>query len=140
MSIIRRPRWVAAGFLTAFGATVLTVLLTGLYVRAPRSRGGERPVNVDLVLEQPRTVNLLFSSSASLDGVSFSLELPFGVDVRGHEGRGELEWSAPLAAGDNLLPLDLVATSGPGGPLVARLRHRGKEKVFLVNLAVRSSR
>lgn len=140
MSPARRPRWVAAGFLTAFGATVLTVLLTGLYVRAPRPRGEERPVNVELVFDQPRTVNLLFSSSASLDGVSFSLDLPFGVDVRGHEGRSELEWSAPLATGDNLLALELVATSGSGGPLVARLRHRGREKVFLVNLAVRPRR
>jgi hypothetical protein len=124
----------------AFGATVLTVLLTGLYVRAPRSRAAERPVSVALVLDQPHTINLLFSSRAALDSVSFSVDLPFGVDVRGHEGRGQLEWSSPLAAGDNLLPLELLATSGPGGPLVARLRHRDKEKVFLVNLAVSAGR
>src|SRR5262245_7196574 len=33
----RTPRIVAAGFMGAFALTVLTVLLTGLWVRAPRS-------------------------------------------------------------------------------------------------------
>lgn len=32
-----RPRFVAAGFLIAFAATVATVILTGLWVRAPES-------------------------------------------------------------------------------------------------------
>jgi hypothetical protein len=36
----RAQRIVAAGFLSAFGLTMLTVLLTGLWVRAPRPRAG----------------------------------------------------------------------------------------------------
>lgn len=32
------PFWVAAGFIAAFAATIVTVILTGLYVRAPGSR------------------------------------------------------------------------------------------------------
>jgi hypothetical protein len=39
----RAQRIVAAGFLGAFGLTILTVLLTGLWVRAPRSRPGVEP-------------------------------------------------------------------------------------------------
>jgi hypothetical protein len=39
----RAQRIVAAGFLGAFGLTVLTVLLTGLWVRAPRTRAGVEP-------------------------------------------------------------------------------------------------
>ncbi|HEX7082013.1 MAG TPA: hypothetical protein VF329_13460 [Gammaproteobacteria bacterium] len=38
----RAPIWVAIGFLLAFAATVLTVVLTGLYVRAPRGSEAER--------------------------------------------------------------------------------------------------
>lgn len=34
----RPPFWVAFGFIAAFAATILTVVLTGLYVRAPGSR------------------------------------------------------------------------------------------------------
>jgi hypothetical protein len=37
------PLWVAIGFLGAFAATVLTVILTGLYVRAPRSASSGEP-------------------------------------------------------------------------------------------------
>ena len=40
----RAQRIVAAGFLAAFGLTIITVLLTGLWVRAPRSHtGAEAP-------------------------------------------------------------------------------------------------
>jgi hypothetical protein len=39
----RAQRLVAAGFLGAFGLTMLTVLLTGLFVRAPRTRAGAEP-------------------------------------------------------------------------------------------------
>jgi hypothetical protein len=31
------PLWVVIGFLLAFGATIVTVVLTGLFVRAPGS-------------------------------------------------------------------------------------------------------
>jgi hypothetical protein len=40
----RAQRIVAAGFLGAFGLTILTVLLTGLWVRAPdRRQGSQQP-------------------------------------------------------------------------------------------------
>jgi hypothetical protein len=132
----RKPWLVAAGFVGAFSASILTVVLTGLWVRAPGSRGDAAPTQVSLEMNRERTVNLLFSSRTALDGVTFTIDLPYGVEVRGHEGRNRLEWSTGLKTGNNLLPLPLVATTGRGGPLVARLRHAGKEKVFLVNLAV----
>jgi hypothetical protein len=40
----RAQRLVAAGFLGAFGLTILTVLLTGLWVRSPHARRDEPPV------------------------------------------------------------------------------------------------
>jgi hypothetical protein len=132
----KTPRLVAAGFLGAFALSILTVVLTGLWVRAPGSRGDAAPTQVSLEMNRERTVNLLFSSRMALDGVTFTIDLPYGVEVRGHEGRSRLEWSTRLQWGNNLLPLPLVATAGRGGPLVARLRHAGREKVFLVNLAV----
>ena len=33
-----RPRWIAAGFLFAFGLSIVTVILTGLWVRSPDAR------------------------------------------------------------------------------------------------------
>jgi hypothetical protein len=37
----RPPFWIAFGFISAFAATILTVVLTGLYVRAPGSQSTE---------------------------------------------------------------------------------------------------
>jgi hypothetical protein len=39
----RAQRIVAAGFLGAFSLTIITVLLTGLWVRSPTRRGAEAP-------------------------------------------------------------------------------------------------
>jgi hypothetical protein len=47
-----RPVLVAVGFLIAFAATVATVILTGLWVRAPRSE--ERPAAPAAASESPR--------------------------------------------------------------------------------------
>jgi putative zinc finger protein len=135
----RTPRIVAAGFLGAFGLTVLTVLLTGLWVRAPRSHTAAVPessLDVQLQLNEQRTVNLLFDSRTPLDDVTLLVALPPGVELRGHEGRSSVEWSTRLREGNNLLPLDLVATTPRGGSLVARLTHDGKEKTFVVNISV----
>ena len=48
----RAQRLVAFGFLGAFGLTILTVLLTGLWVRAPHARRDAPPP-----VEQPGTPN-----------------------------------------------------------------------------------
>ena len=45
-------------------------------------------------------------------------------------------WRARLAGGDNALPLTLVARSGRGGQLAARLRQGGDQKVFVVDVTV----
>jgi hypothetical protein len=43
---------------------------------------------------------------------------------------------ADLEPGNNALPLTLVARSGSGGQLAARLRHAGEQKTFVVDLTV----
>ena len=137
----RASRIVAAGFLGAFGLTVLTVLLTGLWVRAPRSHTAAAPessLDVQLELHEQRTVNLLFASRTALDDVTLLVALPPGVELRGHEGQSQVVWRTRLQAGNNLLPLELVATMPRGGSLGARLTHDGKETTFVVNVSVGS--
>ena len=62
----RAQRLVAFGFLGAFGLTLLTVLLTGLWVRSPNARRAEPPV-VPHQAEQP---------SSSDRGVQSEVEQP----------------------------------------------------------------
>ena len=128
------PRIVAAGFLGAFAASVLTVIVTGLWVRAPES---QQPVSeVAMSLHETKTVNLVFAAGMPLDDVAMSLELPVGIELAGHPAAHEVEWNTQLRAGNNVLPLELVAVDGLGGRLVARLKHGDDEKVFVVNLKV----
>jgi hypothetical protein len=126
----------AFAFLGAFGLTILTVILTGLEVRSPAARRAPDTQVVTFALAEPHAVNLLFTSRTQVDDVRFTVDLPIGIEFAGKPGVRRISWSAPLAAGNNLLPLTLVARAGGGGQLAARLQHSGTHKTFVVDLAV----
>jgi hypothetical protein len=126
----------AYAFLGAFGLTILTVILTGLAVRNPAVRRGPETQVVTLAVAEPHTVNLLFTSRTELDGVRFTVDLPAGIEMNGKADVRRISWSAPLVAGNNLLPLTLVARAGSGGQLAARLQHGSSHKTFVVDVAV----
>ena len=122
----------------AAGLAIFTVL--GWLLREPMVE----PVSVGvaqvaLAVEEPRTVNMVFASVEAVDGVSLTVSLPEGIELARYPGRNRVEWSTRLQAGNNVLPLELVALSGVGGELVATLRGDGKEKVFRIGIAVQSS-
>ena len=132
----RAQRVVAFTFLGAFGLTMLTVILTGLYVRSPSSRRAPETPAVTLTVGETRTINLVFGSRAALDDVEFTVDLPPGIEVAAHPGERRVVGRAALAGGDNALPLTLVARGGKGGQLAARLEQRGDQKVFVVDITV----
>lgn len=132
----RWQRLSAFAFLGAFGLTVLTVILTGLEVRNPASRRAPDTPLVTLSTAEPRIVNLLFTSLTRVDSVRFTVDLPEGIELNDRAGVRRVEWSSPLAAGNNLLPLELVARAGRGGQLAARLQHGSSQKTFVVDVAV----
>jgi hypothetical protein len=132
----RAQRIAAFGFLGAFGLTIVTVILTGLAVRGPNARRGPETQVVTLVAAKPHTVNLLFTSRTRLEDVQFTVDLPPGIELNGRAGVRRIVWSAPLAPGNNLLPLELVARGGRGGQLGARLKQGSSQKTFVVDLAV----
>jgi hypothetical protein len=140
-SVVKPTAWQrisAFAFLGAFGLTVLTVILTGLEVRSPAARRGAETQLVTLALAEPHTVNLLFTSKATLADVRFTVDLPPGIEAEGRAGVRRISWSAPLAAGNNVLPLTLVARAGGGGQLAAQLQHGGSHRTFVVDVAVGS--
>lgn len=129
-------RIVAFTFLGAFGLTMLTVVLTGLYVRSPGARRAPETPAVTLTIDEPRTINLVFGARSALADVELTVDLPPGIELVTHPGERRVVSRAALAAGDNALPLTLVARSGPGGQLAARLRQRDDRKVFVVDVTV----
>jgi hypothetical protein len=132
----RAPRLVAFAFVAAFAASILTVIYTGLLVQAPRTELAAGLPTVAMVVEEAREVNLVFASSAAVDDVSLLIVLPEGIDMVGREGEREVRLRTRLAAGNNILPLKLVASEPATGQLLARLRHGDREKVFRVHLTV----
>jgi anti-sigma factor RsiW len=131
-------RIVAIAFVASLMLSVVTVILTGLSVKAPRTQLSAALPTVTMQLEQPRTVNLVFDARAPLDDVTLLVTVPRGVEIDGYPGRTQLEWRTSLEPGKNVLPLDLVARSGTGGQLVAQLGHGESRKIFRVHLDLRA--
>jgi hypothetical protein len=131
----RGQRAAAFGFIGAFALTMLTVILTGLYVRSPRVRAPETEV-VTLTIGDPHLINLVFDSTATLSDVEFTVDLPVGVELEDYPGQRRVVGRAELADGHNVLPLTLVAREGSGGQLAARLRFGNDQKTFVVDLTV----
>ena len=132
----RAQRIVAFTFLGAFGLTMLTVLFTGLAVRSPGARRALETPSVTLAVGEPRTINLVFGARAPVADVEFTVDLPPGIELATHPGERRVEWRAQLADGDNALPLTLIARGGSGGQLAARLKQRGDQKIFVVDVMV----
>jgi hypothetical protein len=129
-------RVVAFAFLGAFGLTMLTVVMTGLYVRSPNARRAPETPAVTLTVGETRTINLVFDSRLGIDDVEFTVDLPPGIELAAHPGQRRVTGQAALAGGDNALPLTLVARGGGGGQLAARLKRRNEQKVFVVDVTV----
>lgn len=132
----RAQRAVAFTFLAAFGATMVTVVLTGLWVQSPSARrSAEAPV-VTLAAGEPHTTRLSVAASTAVDGAELTVDLPEGVELLEHPGERRVVRRVELVAGPNALPLTLVARGGEGGQLAARLRYAGEVKTFVVDVRV----
>jgi hypothetical protein len=132
----RAQRIVAFAFLGAFGLTMLTVVMTGLAVRSPSARRTAEAPAVTLAIGEPHTINLVFDAREALADVEFTVDLPLGIELAERAGERRVMGRAKLTAGNNALPLTVIARSGRGGQLAARLRHGDEQKVFVVDLNV----
>ncbi|MDX1404486.1 MAG: zf-HC2 domain-containing protein [Woeseiaceae bacterium] len=129
----QRNRWVMTGAAGAIAAGLVMWMLGGVLFESPELG---QPAAIVMTLEEPRTVNLVFSSATALDNATMTVILPQGLEVSGFAGRREITWMTSLGAGRNVLPLTLIATSPVGGELTARLRHGGEDKTFRVKVNV----
>ena len=133
----QRNRWLAAGFGSAIAAGLAIWMVTAALMTSD-----EIPVPADalpgvtMALEEPRTVNLVFSSATALETAMLTVSLPPGVEVDGFPGQREITWETALVSGRNVLPLTLVALSPTGGELLARLEHDSRTRTFRVRLDI----
>jgi anti-sigma factor RsiW len=132
----RSTRLVFAGIGGALAAALMLVALSPLWTRGPDAGLMSTAMTVALAPHESRTVNLVFAAATALDDVSLTVELPAGVELAGRGASREVALSTHLRAGNNILPLKLVAVDGNGGTLTARLRSGDREKVFVVEISV----
>jgi len=131
----QRNRWVMSGVGGTIAAAVLVWFLAGALPTPDTLPAAEVPA-IAMTLEEPRRLNLVFSSATALADATMTVILPPGVEVEGFAGQREITWMTSLTAGRNVLPLTLIATSPQGGELLATLRHSDDDKTFrvLVNI------
>jgi anti-sigma factor RsiW len=123
------------GFASALAASAVLWLIAGDWLGVQESALAPLP-QVTMALEDPRTVNLVFSSATDLADATLTVSLPAGIEIQGFQGQREISWITSLREGKNILPLKLVALSPQGGELMATLRHGDDDKTFRLQVTV----
>jgi len=131
----QRNRWVMTGVGGTIAAGLVLWMLGGLLLKTPDIAEPAIPA-ITMTLEEPRTLNLVFSSATALANATMTVVLPQGIEVAGFAGQREITWMTSLTEGKNVLPLTLIATSPQGGELMATLRHDGDDRTFRVRVTV----
>lgn len=131
----QRNRWVMTGVGGTIAAGLVLWMLGGMFLKTPDIPEAAIPA-IAMTLEEPRTLNLVFSSATALANATMTVVLPQGVEVAGFAGQRQITWMTSLSEGKNVLPLTLIATSPQGGELMATLRHEGDDRTFRVRVTV----
>ena len=135
----QRNRWIMTGFGGAIAAGLLAWVIGGTLLQTPEPVESVASIpGVTMVLEEPRTVNLVFSSATELDDAVLTVNLPAGIEIEGFAGQREITWMTRLQAGKNILPLRLIAMTPHGGELLARLEHDDRDRTFRIRVEVSS--
>jgi hypothetical protein len=133
----QRNRWLLTGFGAAIAATVAIWVVAGTLLSTPELPDPVAAIpGVTIAMEEPRTINLVFSSAAPLDAATLTVSLPEGIELQGFPGQREITWETSLNEGKNLLPLTLIAISRAGGELLARLEHDNRDRTFRLRVDV----
>ena len=133
----QRNRWVMTGFGGAVAAGLAVWLISGMLMTTPQMPEVDAAIpGVTMALEEPRTVNLVFSATEAMDSATLTVSLPAGVELAGFPGQSEISWETSLNEGRNLLPLKLIALTTVGGELLARLEHDNRDRVFRLQVNV----
>ncbi len=133
----QRNRWLVTGFGSAIAAGLALWMIGGFFLTTPDLPQADPTIpGITMTLEEPRTINLVFASAEPLDAATLTVQLPPGIEMSGFPGQREVTWETSLAAGKNLLPLKLIATSPLGGEVLAILRHHDRGRTFRLQIDV----
>lgn len=120
----------------ALAASVVAAIGVSLQLQNQAPRDQDLP-GVTIALHGEHEVDLSVESARRLDGATFTVRLPEGIELSGHPGQREIRWTGDLEPGQNLLALPLRAEAGRGGELVALVTHLERSRVFVLNVQVK---
>ncbi len=131
----QRNLWVMTGFGGAIAAAVALWIVSGVYFTTPDIEAPALP-SVTMAMEQPQTLNLVFSSATPLENATMTVYLPMGVEIDGFAGQREITWMTSLKEGGDIVELPLIAASPVGGEFRATLQHDDDDKTFRLQVTV----
>jgi len=116
-----RARWIAAGFVGAFAASIFTVIYTGLNVEGTSAEFDAGFRSVTLAPGERRTIELEFESAAAHPEATLEINLPpmleLAPSAAGDGGRRPVA----LMPGGNTLTVEVAAVETGSGYIVARV-------------------
>lgn len=80
-------------------------------------------------------VRIALDSAHPFQNVAFTVNVPAGMQLRGHPGEQQVAWSGVLVQGRNVLNLELVAKPGATGTLETDLEYAGHSSTYKVQVA-----
>lgn len=121
--------WVGA----VVGAAAATLLTLGL-LRSPMLSAGQP---VALSINEVRNIDVVIDSERELSDAKIRVALIGGLELDGFENEQQLDWTADLRRGPNVLTLPVLARASGNGVLIAMIEHGGEQRSVTVNVRVR---
>jgi hypothetical protein len=126
--------WIAAGFLGAFAASILTVIYTGLMVEGSPSEFDAGFRSVTMKIGETRRIDLRFESLLPEANARLVVELPDELEYAEGGTAGTLERVVSLVSGTNIITVEVRGRTAGSDYLIARVSAAepiALERVFL---------
>jgi hypothetical protein len=118
---VGKARWIGAGFVAAFAASVFTVIYTGLMVEGTRSEFDDASRFVTMSVAEEYEIELFFESPAAFEDISLEVSLPEMLELVGPGWSRAASRPVSLEPGPNELAITVRATAAGKGYLVTRV-------------------
>ena len=125
----RREAWWGA----VVGALAATLAIVAFLPRAAVDGGTN---DVALALNESREISVVIEADRELADATIRIHVTGGVELAGFADQSQVEWTATLEPGANVLALPVYARLPGEGRLVAVVEHGGRTKRAVVNLQV----
>lgn len=125
----RREAWLGA----AVGALAAALAIVALLPRAAVDRAGNE---VALALNESREISVVIEAERELTDATIRIQVTGGVELAGFTDQSQIEWTATLEQGANVLALPVYARLPGDARLVAVVEHGGRTKRAVVELHV----